>query len=211
MPGLELLIPFATATLLFAVMPGPAILYTAAQTMAGGRRAGFQAAIGIHVGGLLHVTAAAAGLSAVFRYVPEAYMAVKILGALYLIWLGIGIIRQRLDTSNLPHVAARSPRRAFFSSVLVEVLNPKAALFFLAFLPQFVDPAGALPVWSQLLILGIIVNLSFTVGDVLTVFLTSAVLARVRRSGFFQRALRYVGGSILIGLGAHLATSKSQP
>ena len=207
MPGPELLLPFLAATLVFAVMPGPAILYTAAQTMARGRRGGTLAALGIHVGGLIHVVAAAAGLSAIFQHVPVAYTAVKLAGALYLIWLGIGIIRRRLDPDALPRVDGKGTRRAFLESITVEVLNPKAALFYIAFLPQFVDPAAALPIWAQLLVLGWIVNVAFSAADVATILLTSALLTRLRRSGTAQRALRWAGGSILAGLGLHLATS----
>ena len=175
MPSFDLLIPFFAATLLFAVMPGPAILYTAAQTMARGRRGGLMAALGIHAGGYVHVVAAAAGLSAVFRYVPEAYMAVKIAGALYLIWLGLSFFRKPREEA-LPEVKGRSAGRAFFQSIVVEVLNPKAALFFIAFLPQFVDPAAAWPLWLQLLLLGTFVNVAFSSMDVVTVAVTSTMV-----------------------------------
>ena len=208
MPSLEHLIPFLLATLVFAIMPGPAILYTAAQTLARGRRGGFLAALGIHIGGFAHVIAAAAGLSAVFKLVPEAYAAVKIAGAVYLVWLGIGIIRGRRDPGELPQVRGKRARRAFLESVVVEVLNPKVAVFYIAFLPQFVDPAAAAPVWLQFLVLGVIVNLAFSAMDVVTVLLTSSMLRRVRDSGLGERLLRWLGGSILIGLGARLAVSE---
>ena len=208
MPALEHLIPFVLATLVFAVMPGPAILYTAAQTLARGRRGGFLAALGIHIGGFAHVIAAVAGLSAVFKLVPEAYTAVKIAGALYLVWLGIGIIRGQRTRSDLPQVRDRQARRAFLESVVVEVLNPKVAIFYIAFLPQFVDPAAAAPVWLQFLVLGVIVNLAFSAMDVVTVLLTSSMLRRVHESGLGQKLLRWLGGSILIGLGARLAVSE---
>ena len=208
MPSLEHLIPFFLATLVFAVMPGPAILYTAAQTLARGRRGGFLAALGIHIGGFAHVIAAVAGLSAVFKLVPDAYTAVKIAGALYLIWLGIGIIRGQRTKSDLPQVRDRQARRAFLESIVVEVLNPKVAIFYIAFLPQFVDPGAAAPVWLQFLVLGVIVNLAFSAMDVVTVLLTSSMLRRVRESGLGQKLLRWLGGSILIGLGARLAVSE---
>lgn len=166
MPSADHLIPFAVATFLFAVFPGPALLYTAAQTLARGRSAGFMAALGIHLGGYVHVIAAALGLSAIFSHVPELYLAVKIAGALYLVWLGIGLIRGRLDPDALPQVRARSARRALIESVVVELLNPKVALFYIAFLPQFVDPAAAMPLWLQFLALGVVVNLAFTAADV---------------------------------------------
>ncbi len=208
MPSFELLLPFIAATLLFAVMPGPAILYTAAQTMARGRRGGFMAALGIHLGGYAHVIAAAAGLSAIFQLVPTLYTAVKVVGALYLVWLGIGIIRGKRDAEALPQVRDKRARRAFLESVVVEVLNPKVAIFYIAFLPQFVDPTAAAPVWLQFLMLGVIVNLAFSAMDVVTVLLTSSMLRRVRDSGLGEKLLRWLGGSILIGLGARLAVSE---
>jgi threonine/homoserine/homoserine lactone efflux protein len=207
MPSLDLLIAFATATAVFAYFPGPALLYTAAQTLARGRRAGFMAAIGIHVGCYAHVAAAAFGLSAIFRYVPALYMAVKIVGALYLIWLGIGMLRTK-PGGAVPVVAPKSARRAFLESIMVEVLNPKVAIFFIAFLPQFVDPSASFPVWLQFLILGTIVNFAFSSADVVTVLATSTVMGKLRSDGFGQKLIRLFGGSILIGLGVKLATDR---
>jgi len=209
MPSLDLLIPFALATLLFAYMPGPALLYTAAQTMARGRAAGLRAALGIHVGCYAHVLAATLGLSAVFQHVPEAYLAIKIAGALYLVWLGVGIIRGGLDPKSLSSMPAKTNRRAFAESVVVELLNPKVALFFIAFLPQFVDPAAAWPAWLQFLVLGMAVNLTFSSADLVTVFLTSKVIQRLKRGARAARIARWLGGSLLIGLGAHLAASRN--
>jgi threonine/homoserine/homoserine lactone efflux protein len=102
----------------------------------------------------------------------------------------------------------KGARRAFVESILVELLNPKVALFFIAFLPQFVDPAASLPVWTQFLILGVVVNLSFTTADLVTVLVASAVVAGLRRSGRMDRWLRAAGGSILVGLGVQMAASR---
>ncbi|HZS82033.1 MAG TPA: LysE family translocator [Stellaceae bacterium] len=208
MPPIDHLLPFVAATLVFAYIPGPAILYTAAQTLARGRAAGLMAALGIHCGGYFHVVCAAFGLSAVLHYVPALYLAVKLAGAAYLVWLGIGMIRGGLDASRLPQVAAKGPRRAFVESIVVEICNPKAAIFFLAFLPQFVDPAAALPLALQFLVLGTIVNLTFSSADLVTILLTNAVLRGVSRAGLGQRIARLVGGSLLIGLGARLAVAR---
>lgn len=208
MPPAELLIPFALATLTFAVMPGPALLYTAAQTLARGRSGGLLAAFGIHLGCYAHVAAATLGLSAIFETVPMLYAALKVAGALYLIWIGIGIIRGRTRAEALPAMRGKGARRAFAESILVELLNPKVALFFVAFLPQFVDPGAGLPVWAQFLILGVIVNLSFTTADLITVVLASAVVGGLRQNGRVDRWLRTVGGSILVGLGIQMATSR---
>lgn len=207
MASTEVLIAFAVATALFAYFPGPALLYTAAQTLARGRRAGLMAALGIHVGCYAHVIAATLGLSAVFRYVPEAYMALKIAGALYLVWLGVQMLRGGSDEA--PKMVPKSERRAFAESIVVELLNPKVAIFFIAFLPQFVDPAGSLPVWLQSLILGVIVNVAFSSADVVTAFTASAVMRRLKKSNTMSRAARWIGGGLLIGLGVKLGFDKA--
>jgi threonine/homoserine/homoserine lactone efflux protein len=205
MPSLQHLVPFVLATLVFAYVPGPGMLYAAAQTLARGRRGGLLAALGLHLGGYLHVGAAAFGLAALLHYVPTLYLALKLAGALYLVWLGIAMLRRGGHAAELP---AAAPRRAFLQSVTVEMLNPKTAIFFVAFLPQFVDPAAALPVWAQLLLLGTIVNLCFSSADVAVTLAASAVLGRLRRAGPAQRVMRWVGGSLLIGLGARLALAR---
>lgn len=210
MPPLETLLAFAVATALFAYFPGPALLYTAAQTLARGRRAGFMAAFGIHVGCYAHVIAAAAGLSAVFRHVPEAYLALKFAGAAYLIWLGIGMFRRpKQATDATPAAPPKSARRAFLDSVVVELLNPKVAIFFIAFLPQFVDPSASFPLWAQFLILGTLVNLTFSSADVVTVLTASFVMGKMKRSGSGGRAMRWLAGSLLVGLGVKLAAAKA--
>lgn len=168
MPSTELLIAFFATTAIFAYIPGPAMLYAAAQTMARGRWSGLTAALGIHLGGYVHVIAAAAGLSVLFHAVPPLYMAVKLIGALYLIWLGVSLFRARAQgDAALPLIERKSARRAFFESVTVEVLNPKTAIFFMAFLPQFIDASAAFPVWLQFVVLGTIVNLMFSSADIM--------------------------------------------
>jgi threonine/homoserine/homoserine lactone efflux protein len=208
MASWETLFAFASLTLLVAYFPGPALLYTAAQTITHGRRAGFMAMLGIHLGCYLHVFAAAFGLSAVFKHVPELYMAVKFAGALYLVWLGIGMIRSRLASGDVTVAPAKTVKRALIDSFIVEVLNPKVALFFIALLPQFVDPAGSLPVWAQLLILGTIVNFAFSSADLVTVLGASLVMRFMRRSKAGFGLGRWLGGSMMIGLGVKLATDK---
>ena len=213
MAGADVLLSFALATAVFAYFPGPALLYTIAQTLARGRRGGLMAALGIHLGGYAHVLAATLGLSALFRHVPELFLVVKIAGALYLVWLGIGMLRSGDDFATLPGAAsgvpAKSVPRALVDSFIVELLNPKVALFFIAFLPQFVDPAGSLPVWTQFLILGVIVNVAFSSADLIAVLFTSALAGRLKRSGRALRIARRVGGALLIGLGARLALDRS--
>lgn len=208
MPGLDLLIPFAIATALFAYFPGPALLYTAAQTLVRGRRAGFMAALGIHLGCYLHVIAAALGLSAVLHYVPTLYIALKLAGAAYLIWLGIAMWRRQAAAGGTIEPPVRTTRRALLESMIVEILNPKVALFFLAFLPQFVDPSAAFPVALQFLILGVIVNFAFSSADIITVLLADKVVTYLRRSGSGTRIAQRLGGGVLVALGVKLALTR---
>ncbi|MGX9576260.1 MULTISPECIES: LysE family translocator [unclassified Mesorhizobium] len=210
MPSTELLIAFFATTAIFAYIPGPAMLYAAAQTMARGRWSGLTAALGIHLGGYVHVVAAAAGLSVLFHAVPTLYIAVKLAGALYLIWLGVSLFRARAqDDAVISGIEPKSARRAFFESITVEVLNPKTAIFFMAFLPQFIDASATFPVWLQFLVLGTIVNLMFSSADVMCVVLAGALVTRLRRSSHAQRLMRRAGGAVLVGLGVHVALQKS--
>ncbi|TIQ48504.1 MAG: LysE family translocator, partial [Mesorhizobium sp.] len=196
MPSTELLIAFFATTAIFAYIPGPAMLYAAAQTMARGRWSGLTAALGIHLGGYVHVVAAAAGLSVLFHAVPTLYVAVKMAGALYLIWLGVLLFRARAqDDAVISGIEPKSARRAFFESITVEVLNPKTAIFFMAFLPQFIDASATFPVWLQFLVLGTIVNLMFSSADVMCVVLAGALITRLRRSSHAQRLMRRAGGA----------------
>lgn len=209
MAATEILLAFLLATLVFAYMPGPAVLYVAAQTMSRGRKAGFMAVLGIHLADYVHVLAAAFGLSAIFRHVPELYLAMKLLGAAYLIWIGISFFRGVAPVQTAGAIAPRSPLRALVDSLAVELLNPKTTIFFVSFLPQFVDPSASLPLWAQFLILGGVVNLLFTSSSILTVLTASYMQAKVAANGVAQRVIRAVGGTILIGLGARIALDRN--
>ena len=210
MPSTELLGAFFVTTAIFAYIPGPAMLYAAAQTVARGRWSGLMAALGIHLGGYVHVLAAATGLSVLFHAVPPLYMAAKLVGALYLIWLGVSLFRAKIQgNATLPVIERKSARRAFFESITVEVLNPKTAIFFMAFLPQFIDASATFPVWLQFVALGTIVNLMFSSADIVCVFLAGAMIARLRRSGRAQRLMQRAGGAVLVGLGVHVALQKA--
>ena len=210
MPSFALLLAFLGTTALFAFIPGPSMLYAAAQTLARGRRSGLMAALGIHLGCYVHVVTAAAGLSVLFHAVPVLYLAIKLAGAAYLVWLGIAMFRDRGEGApSVSGIAPKSPRRAFLESITVEVLNPKTAIFFLAFLPQFIDAAAGAPVWLQFLVLGTIVNLMFSAADLIGVMLAGSLMARLRRSTGAQKLLRRAGGALLVGLGMRLALQES--
>lgn len=209
MPSIEILITFFVATFVFAYMPGPAMLYAAAQTIARGRRSGWMAALGIHIGGYAHVVAAAAGLALLFEIVPPLYIALKLIGAAYLIWLGLRLfLAKETAATSSPQAEAKSPRRAFWESITVEVLNPKTAIFYVAFLPQFTDAAAGFPVWLQLLVLGTLVNVLFSTADVLCVLLADRVTKLLRASRSANRLARRIGGGMLMALGINVALSR---
>lgn len=202
MLSLELFVPFALATLAFALMPGPAILYMTAQTLAHGRRAGLMAALGIHLGCYAHIIAATIGLASLITHAPIVYEAIKLAGAAYLVWLGLTMFLGWNKTSGGDGNPVSNTLR---DSIVVEVLNPKTALFFLTFLPQFVDPAAAMPLWLQFMILGMIVNLVFSLADVAAVGIASLALGRVG-TGKAEWIVPKACGSILIGLGVALVS-----
>lgn len=206
MPPIDLLITFFVSTALFAFVPGPAMLYAAARTLAGGRRAGLMAALGVHVGGYAHVLAATMGLSVLFHAVPILYMVVKLAGAAYLVLMGWRLVIGGSAESKM-EPGTSEPRRAFIQSVFVELLNPKTAIFFLAFLPQFVSATGS-PVWAQFLILGTITNVMFSIADVVAVVGASHILSGLRSRPSLGRWLQRAAGSLLIGLGARLALDR---
>ena len=205
MPTLDLLITFLVAAAIFAYMPGPSTLYAAAQTIARGQQAGWFAALGIHVGGYVHVLAAAFGLGLLFDAVPSLYLVVKYMGAVYLVWLGIkmfmAVPAQSVDmTSNMFDKSFR----VFWQSASVEILNPKTAIFYIAFLPQFTDPNTAFPVWLQLLVLGTIVNVMFSSADAICVVLAARITALVQKVTTGARLVQRIGGVALVGLGIYL-------
>ena len=190
---------FAIAVTVF-VTPGPAVLYIVTRSVEQGRWAGLVSALGVHVGTLVHVAAAALGLSALLVSSALAFDIVKYLGALYLIYLGI----RRLVTSDAAAAASaaapRSLRRLFAQGIVVNILNPKTALFFLAFLPQFVDPARG-QVGLQVLVLGMIFVALGVVSDGLYAIAAGTAGGWLKRDGRVLRAERYVTGGVFVGLG----------
>ena len=195
---------FALASLALAVVPGPAVLYIVAQSVHGGRRAGVVSALGVASGGLVHVLAAVIGLSALLAASAEAFTAVKILGAVYLVWLGIRTLLSADDRIG-GRAAERTLARTYRQGVVVNVLNPKTALFFLAFLPQFVNPHESTR--GQLAILGGIFVLIALTSDLVWALVAGTAGAVLRKSRTFLRVQRYVSGTIFVGLGALAATA----
>jgi threonine/homoserine/homoserine lactone efflux protein len=202
------LVLFGGAALALLVVPGPAVLYIVAQSIEQGRVAGLVSMLGIQVGGLVHVAAAALGLSALLVQSALAFSIVKYAGAAYLVYLGL---RRLLSRERLEAGAERPPKalgRLFRQGIVVNVLNPKTALFFFAFLPQFVDPdAGA--VGLQIALLGVLFIAIAVVSDGLYALAAGTASHWLRSSPRFLRAERWVSGSVLVGLGAATALSGS--
>ncbi len=207
MDGLSFL-AFLTAAVILAVTPGPGIAYVVAQTAAGGRHVGLASCAGTAVGGLLHVLAAAWGLSLLVAQSATAFLVIKYLGAAYLVYLGIRMLARKEPATPGPPVATRGARRSLVQGVMVEVLNVKTALFFLAFLPQFTAPG--LPVGPQLVLLGSICVALNTAVDVLAVLAAHRLL---QAGGAFEargRLMTRVSGMTMLGLGAFLALARRQ-
>jgi threonine/homoserine/homoserine lactone efflux protein len=203
---------FLTAALLLAIAPGPGMLYVLARSLAGGKREGVLSAVGTFLGGMVHVIAAAAGVSIILARSAVAFAAVKYLGAAYLCLLGIRMIldARREGNSGLENMAAIVPRRnPLWQGVTTEVLNPKTALFFLSFIPQFVDRTSGY-VFLQFLTLGSISVVLNTSADLIVTMLAGPLGEKIRSSAKFRKRQRTATGLIMIGLGTYLATSDGQ-
>ena len=209
MASVDLLTAFAIATITYAIVPGPGTVYVAAQAIAHDARAAIRGALGLHVGGYVIVAGSAAGLTALFALVPILFDTLRIVGAGYLVWLGVQVIRSRPQITGIGrHQAGRRSPATFSQGVIVEVLNPTTAVFYVAFLPQFIVPGGDLPIWLQFTVLGVIVNLIFSLGDVVTIFAAARVKASAAGSDRGRRILAWIGGTALVGIGLRLATDR---
>ena len=197
---------FLLAAVVIAVVPGPGIFYVAARTLSGGKRAGIASTFGTALGGLVHVIAGGLGVSAIILASAELFTALKFAGALYLVWLGIRTFREAREL--LPQqVSAASVQRAFREGVLVEALNPKTAAFFLAFIPQFIDPAGGNPA-LQYMVLGLISVALNTLVDFIVVMMASTAHSGLARRPHLLRRLRQGSGLFIAGLGISLALAR---
>lgn len=199
---------FLVAAVVLAITPGPGIAYVVARTVAGGRPEGLASCIGTGIGGLLHVFAAALGLSLLVAQSAAAFNVVKYLGAAYLVYLGVRLLRRREDVFTVAAVASQGTRRALFEGVVVEALNVKTALFFLAFLPQFTAPGA--PVGPQLVLLGSICVALNTLVDVVAVFAAHRLLKSGAARAARARMLTRVSGVTMLGLGVFLALGRRE-
>jgi threonine/homoserine/homoserine lactone efflux protein len=212
MPEASTLALFAVAAITLLVIPGPSVLYIVTRSLDQGRAAGLASVGGIHVGTLVHVAAAAFGLSALLVSSATAYHAVRWLGAAYLIWLGVRRLLARDEHgpgADGPGARRVGLPRVFAQGVVVNVLNPKTALFFFAFLPQFVDTArGSVP--FQVLVFGVAFVLLGLLSDGTYALLASTGAGWLRRRPGAARASRLVSGGVLISLGVTTALAGSR-
>jgi threonine/homoserine/homoserine lactone efflux protein len=205
-PDPSRLVLFVGAALLLLVVPGPSVLYIVTQSVSHGRRAGIASVAGITTGTLVHIAAATVGLSALLASSAVAFDVVKYLGAAYLIFVGLRRLAGREPAPELDARATRNFGRLYRQGIVVNTLNPKTALFFLAFLPQFVEPArGA--AWGQILALGLLFAALGFLSDSTWAFAAGTLGDRLRRSRRFPSVQRYVSGSVFVGLGAVAAFS----
>src|SRR5438309_11011363 len=199
---------FLVAALLLAITPGPGIFYVLARSLAGGRREAILSSMGTFVGGLFHVLAAALGVSAILAASAVAFHTVKYAGAAYLVWLGIRMIRAR-NSEMLVSASQPAAAGAFRQGILTEVLNPKTALFFLSFIPQFIAPAHGHAFFQFALLGAISVSLN-TAADLVVVGMAAPLERKLKNSIRFRRRQRTACGLGMIGLGAYLALADSK-
>jgi threonine/homoserine/homoserine lactone efflux protein len=198
---------FLTASILLAITPGPGILYVLTRSLAGGRREGILSSLGTLVGGCAHVVAAGLGISAIVATSATVYHAIRWAGAAYLVYLGIRMFRSGGETNELalPEAPKASP---FAQGVITEVLNPKTALFFLSFIPQFVDPrAGA--VFAQFLLLGTITVLLNTSADLVVATFAGPIGQKLLRSRRGRKNQKRATGALMVGLSLYVAAREA--
>jgi threonine/homoserine/homoserine lactone efflux protein len=208
-PDPATLLVFAGASAALVAVPGPAVLYIVSRSIAHGRRAGLVSLAGIANGNVVQVLAATAGLSAIVASSAVAFETVRYVGAAYLIYLGVRTLLTGAQAADSDAPRTHSSRRLYWQGVLVGTLNPKLALFLLAFLPQFIDPAAG-PVWSQTLALGLLFSMIATLGDGL-IAIVAGTAAQSVRGGLGARILPRIGGGVLVGLGVYTALAGDPP
>jgi threonine/homoserine/homoserine lactone efflux protein len=195
---------FLSAALVLAITPGPGIFYVLASSLRGGRREGVLSAAGTFLGGLVHVGAAAFGLSAILAASAIAFETVRHAGAAYLIYLGFQMLRSRHEEMNDDGIETGASRNTFLQGVMTEVLNPKTALFFLAFIPQFVSVQQG-HVAAQFLVLGAISVALNTFADLTVACFAGPLGSRMKRSARLRSGQRAASGAVMIGLGVYVA------
>jgi threonine/homoserine/homoserine lactone efflux protein len=201
-------VAFLGAASLLAVTPGPGMTYVVARTVSGGRAEGIASCFGTTIGGLIHILAAAFGLSLIVARSATAFAVIKYLGAAYLIYLGIRTLMSRSAPAEVPTVPRVGKRKALRDGIVVEGLNVKTAMFFLAFIPQFVSTDQ--PLAPQFILLGSICVALNTCADLLAVLLADRLVAPGRARRVRERLLTRASGTTMLGLGCYLALFKRE-
>ena len=209
MPELHAIALFVAAALALLVIPGPSVLYIVTRSIEQGRTAGFVSVLGVHTGTMVHVAAAAFGLSAILVRSAALYTAVKWAGAAYLIYLGVRRLATRAERAADIEIERAPTRKLFVDGVIVNTLNPKTALFFFAFLPQFVDRHGN--VTAQVLFFGALFIVLGIMSDGSYALIASHLGSWLRSSRAFAYVERYVAGGIFMALGVTAALAGSRP
>jgi len=209
LPEPPLVAGFVAASVVLALTPGPGVLYIVARCMSQGRRAGVASLAGVAVGNLANALAASLGLVALMALVPAAFTVVQWAGAAYLVWLGVQALRRPAANSGAPEAAPQSLRSVFRAGLFVAVLNPKTTLFFAAFLPQFVSPAGSPALQSALL--GALFVVIAAITDLGYVLASAALAPRLARLRGATRAGRYLSAGTYFGLGLFAALAGARP
>lgn len=208
MPDLSTLGLFLTAAFILSITPGPGILYILARSLNGGKSEGILSALGLSVGGLVHVFAAAIGISSLLMTSAVAFAIVKYAGAAYLVYLGLRTLLSQ-DTLSINTASSGKPKyraHAFYQGVITEVLNPKTAFFFLAFIPQFIIVENG-NIFMQFLFLGLITNLLNLAVDVVVATFAGPIGQKLQANYRFRQGQRLTSGCTLIGLGAYVAVA----
>ncbi len=210
MPTLETLMAFSAAAIAITLAPGPSMLYVTSRSIVHGRTAGIWSALGLATGLLIHTASASLGLSAIFIYSPLAFFVIKYLGATYLIYLGIQMLLIKKSLSLIPTTSPPlSSLRIYGQGIITEILNPKTALFFLSFLPQFVDPLQGSPA-TQMMILGCILVFTALLADLFIAITGGTITKSVLAQPILQKVQNWIAGTVLIALGLRLAFSERQ-
>ncbi len=208
MPEKAAFLAFIVAALALNLAPGPDMLYVIGRSLGQGRRAGVVSALGIFCGCLVHIIAAAVGVAALLRSSPVAFNVVRYAGATYLVYLGARMLLAKDSAFTADNLPKPEPlNRIFYQGVITNVLNPKVAMFFLAFLPQFVNPKGV--VVLQIAALGLIFDTGGTLVNLAVALAAGRMGDRLRRSSRAARIQRWFAGTVFVGLGARLAIARS--
>lgn len=201
-------VTFLLAATLLAIIPGPGVTYVVARTVAGGRAEGIASSLGAAVGGMVHVLAAALGLSLLIAQSAVAYSIAKYLGAAYLIYLGIRMLASKAGTSEMPVIQRADARKALRDGIIVEVLNVKTAMFFLAFIPQFVSTKHAMA--PQFILLGTICVLLNSTVDLIAVVAASSFVTSGTAKAARERLLSRLSGATMLTLGILVAIANRE-